>query len=104
MSKRPDMKPEETLHIIADRNGRIIGAMRPQAPDSQVQIRVHPLDGHRCLEVRLPPEVPSLQTAEDFRNLVERFHLPRGRAALVPRVIAARGSRSQRGKRKAPRT
>jgi hypothetical protein len=97
------VNPKQTVHIVTDRNGRIIGAMRPPSPDSQVQVRVEPLDGQRCVEVRLPPEVPSLQTAEDFQKLVERFHVPRGRTALVPRVIAANRSRAEKGRRKAPR-
>ncbi len=103
MSKRSDLAPEQTVHIVTDRNGRIIGAMRPPPPDSPVRVRVEPLDGQRCVEVRLPPEVRSLQTAEDFQTLVERFHVPRGHTALVPRVTAANRGRAEKGKRKAPR-
>ena len=103
MSKRTDLTPEQTVHIVTDRNGRIIGAMRTPPPDSQVRVRVEPLDGQRCIEVGLPPEVRSLQTAQDFQKLVERFHLPRGHTALVLRVTAATRSRAEKGKRKAPR-
>ena len=104
MPKRSDLPPEQTVHIVTDRNGRILGAMRPAPPDSHVQIRVEPLDGQRCVEVRLPPEVRYLQTAGDFQTLIERFHVPPGQTALVPRVIKASRPRAKKAKRKAPRS
>ena len=100
MSKRQDMNTEQTVHILTDRNGRIVGAIRSTPSPSQVQLRVEPLDGQRSIEVRLPREVRSLQTAEDFQRLVDGFHVPRGKTALVQRVNAAKPRRTTEAKGK----
>ena len=78
------MRPKQTLHVLADRRGRIIGAAFlgvEQTGDVQMQISLR--KGQALVKVDDAGELGRLESVEDFRRLSSEFHLPRGASELV---------------------
>jgi hypothetical protein len=94
MSDAREVKSEQTMQIVTDRRGRIVGAMLQPAEEGEVSLRMVPLKGQSWYEVRVPREAGALREAADFQRLAAQFHVPRGRKEL------ARKTRKSVGKRK----
>jgi hypothetical protein len=93
------MKPEQTLQILTNRSGRIVGVLLEPPRDSPVGLRMTPLKGQikgqSWHEVRVPSDAGPLREGADFRRLAEQFQLPRGRKELVRVAKAAKRKRKR---------
>ncbi len=91
------MKPSQTLQVLVDKKGRIIGALNASAVhEGHVQLRMTPLAGQSVAEVPLPRELEKLEGEEDFRRLIAEFHLPRGEKQLALKRPARESKRRTR--------
>jgi hypothetical protein len=86
------MPAKTMLHVLADRNGRIIGAALVDGESELtdgVRVQVMPLKGQRLAKTQLTSELGKLESAEDFRRLSTEFHLPRGGTELARKRAGA---------------
>jgi hypothetical protein len=96
------MRPSEMLQVLTDAKGRIIAAgvlTSGRTHETEVQIRITPLEGQSLREVPFPDELGKLEASEDFRRLAADFYLPRGKKELTRR----RAGREPKKRRSRPR-
>ena len=92
------MKSSRMLHVLTDRNGKILGAGfldSASRKEGEVQIQITPLKGQFVGEVPVPQELAKLDTTESFQRLITGFRLPRGKKELVPNRVTQRPSKSR---------
>ncbi len=81
------MKAKQTIHILTDKKGAIMGggilASTKDRKGKGVHVQMTPMKGQTMTEVPLPDDFQRLKGAELFCRLQMEYRLPRGKKELV---------------------